>query len=48
MKQNFWYDKRTCSYLLSSVMSHCVGLKPNIKNMLLLADTTTALHNGPT
>jgi hypothetical protein len=27
-------------------MSNCVGLKPNFRNLLLLADTTTALYNG--
>ena len=27
MKQNFWYDKRACSYLLSSVIY--VGLRRN-------------------
>lgn len=29
-------------------MSDCVGLKPKFKSLLLLADTTTALYDGPT
>ena len=29
-------------------MSDCAGMKPNFKNLLLLADTTAALYNDLT